>query len=227
MTSWGDACLVPTPNGDRSDFRARAGKTKRERSRAAFIAAAGRLFAQRGWQGTRLEDIAREAGLGAATVYNHFPSKLVLVATVYAPLMQPLFDHAQDDLAQARPAPEALRRHIHELVGIARAHRALTIPFLEAVTEATLRAGGPPVRDDDPRRIVPLTTPLIQLVETGQQRGELRPYPAAEDVGPFITNAALLRVLTHPHESAEDTTALVLTFLLCAMGLVTRVEARV
>jgi hypothetical protein len=149
------------------------------------------------------------------------------MATVYASLMRPLFDHAQDDLAHARPAPEALRRHTYELVEIARAHRALTIPFLEAVTEATVRAGGPPVRDDDPRRIVPLPTPLIQLVEAGQRRGELRPYPTAEDVGPFITNAALLRVLTHPHESAEDTTALVLAFLLCAMGVVSGVKARV
>src|SRR5512144_1636398 len=148
---------------------------------------------------------------------NHFPSKQILVAAVYAPLMQPLLDHAREDLAQARPALETLRRHIRELVAIARQHRALTIPFLEAVTEAALHDDGRKVGDQDPRRIAPLTTPLTQLIAAGQQRGELRPFPKAEDMAAFITNAALLRVLTHPHESVKDTTSLLLALFLCSL----------
>ena len=54
-----------------------------------------------------MEDVAREAGLGVAVIYNHFPSKDALVTTAYAPLMQPLFNHAEEDLAQGVVFDEA------------------------------------------------------------------------------------------------------------------------
>lgn len=216
MASWPDE----TPqNGETAHSRARAGRTKRERSRTVLLEAAGRVFAKRGWQGTRVEHIAHEAGLGVTTIYAHFPSKQALLACVYAPVMQSLFEHAGEDLAQERPAVQAVRRHISELVGLARQHQALTIPFLESVTEATLRTNGTVVGDDDPRRIVPLATPLSQLVAAGQRRGELKPFPTAGDIGAFITDIALLRVFTRPHESVEDTSVLALACLLCTVGL--------
>ena len=44
-------------------------------NRAAVIRAASRLFAERGWSGTSVRDIAREAGVSVETVYGTSGSK--------------------------------------------------------------------------------------------------------------------------------------------------------
>jgi AcrR family transcriptional regulator len=50
-----------------------------EERRAQILEAARRCFLERGYQGTRVEDIARAAGLSKGAVYFHFESKRVLL----------------------------------------------------------------------------------------------------------------------------------------------------
>jgi len=49
---------------------AQAGQT-----RLAIIAAASRLFAEKGWSGTGMRDVARAAQVSVETVYANFGSK--------------------------------------------------------------------------------------------------------------------------------------------------------
>ena len=86
-----------------SESRARAARTKRDRTRAALLGAADPAFAARGWARTRVEDIASAAGVSNATAYNHFPSKHALIGHVYAPLVQTLRTQAYRDIAAGRP----------------------------------------------------------------------------------------------------------------------------
>ena len=52
-------------------------------TRAAVLEAATRLFAERGWAGTGMRDVAREAGVAVETVYANFRSKPeLLIAAV-------------------------------------------------------------------------------------------------------------------------------------------------
>lgn len=53
---------------------------------------AERLFAQKGFAGTAVRDIAREAGLTAPSLYNHFEGKQALYEAVLARGVQPLID---------------------------------------------------------------------------------------------------------------------------------------
>lgn len=48
-----------------------------------ILNAALRLFAGRGFYGTTMPELAREAGVGAGTIYRHFDSKETLVNTLY------------------------------------------------------------------------------------------------------------------------------------------------
>lgn len=50
-------------------------QTRYRKQRRDLLLAAGRLAAQRGYQGTRISDIVAEAGLSKATFYEHFASK--------------------------------------------------------------------------------------------------------------------------------------------------------
>jgi AcrR family transcriptional regulator len=63
----------------------------RAERRAAIIEAAGRLFGERGYEATRLDDVAAAAGVTKPIVYRHFDSKRGLYLA--------LLDRHRDDLA--------------------------------------------------------------------------------------------------------------------------------
>ncbi len=54
-------------------------QTQAKRTRADIAAAAGRLFVTRGWAGTTIADVAREAGVSVPTVYAAYGGKKALV----------------------------------------------------------------------------------------------------------------------------------------------------
>jgi AcrR family transcriptional regulator len=51
-------------------------------TRSVVLDAAGRLFAERGWSGTSVRDVAHEAGVSVETVYASVGSKTTLLARV-------------------------------------------------------------------------------------------------------------------------------------------------
>src|SRR5262249_29417353 len=52
-------------------------------TRSDVLAAATRLFAETGWPGTGMRDVARAAGVSVETVYAHFRSKSELLIAVH------------------------------------------------------------------------------------------------------------------------------------------------
>ena len=63
-----------------------------ESTRERILDVAEALFADRGFAGTAVRDIAREAGLTAPSLYNHFDGKQALYEAVLGRGVQPLFD---------------------------------------------------------------------------------------------------------------------------------------
>ncbi len=63
-----------------------------ESTRERILDVAERLFARKGLAGTAVRDIAREAGLTAPSLYNHFEGKQALYEAVLNRGVQPLFD---------------------------------------------------------------------------------------------------------------------------------------
>jgi AcrR family transcriptional regulator len=69
------------------------------RNRAAIIDASRRLFGERGLDAP-LDQIARLAGVGNATLYRHFPTRCALVAAVFADTLQDVVAAAREARAQ-------------------------------------------------------------------------------------------------------------------------------
>jgi AcrR family transcriptional regulator len=199
------------------DARQRAAETKRRRTRGALLVAAAELFAQRGWHGTRIEDIAKVAGVSAATAYNHFKNKQALMGHVYAPLAKDLIKAAERDVARMHPPLLAVRRHVHDLADLARRHRDLTVSLVAAIQEQTMRTGAAAQNPDDVRVLVPLADPLITLIGYGQRDGVFKTEPPATESGTYHTSALLYRVLSRPHETPHETASVVLSQLLPAL----------
>lgn len=196
--------------------RQRAAQTKRDRTRRAILDAARRLFVENGWLPTTVDGIATEAGVGTATVYNHFPSKNVIAGHAFRPLIEDLLVDTRwaDDAVSPSLALTAL---IDDLTSRVRSQTALTIALLEAVNDSTARHGMK-MDEDDPRYWVPLPPLFTQIIRRGQDCGEFLGYPRAGEAGPLLSNLLLLRVLTRPAESAPETSRLITTIAARLLG---------
>jgi TetR/AcrR family fatty acid metabolism transcriptional regulator len=58
-------------------------KKSREKKKILIIEAAARVFARKGFNGTVIQDIATEAGIGKGTIYEYFESKNDLFFSVF------------------------------------------------------------------------------------------------------------------------------------------------
>lgn len=119
------------PNDGKPDglaaYRARIVAEKR----AAAMDAAIKLFLANGYDHTKLEHVAKSAGISSATVYKHFPTK----AALFGGIMARLWENEPDDLPPM-PAPGNPREG---LLAIGRAYADLlredqTVALFRVVT---------------------------------------------------------------------------------------------
>ncbi len=95
MTDEGEPTAVRKPRADA------------QRNRTRLLETAKAAFAEKG-SGASLDEIARTAGVGAGTLYRHFPTRDALVAAVYRNETEQLVA-AADRLAKTHPPVTALR----------------------------------------------------------------------------------------------------------------------
>ena len=80
-----------------------ARKSKGERTAERILDAAEALFAERGFGGTSLRAIARDAGIQEPGVYNHFASKQQLYAAVLDRALSPMADAMNEQPGRRDP----------------------------------------------------------------------------------------------------------------------------
>jgi AcrR family transcriptional regulator len=78
-------------------------------SRADVVAAAGKLFAERGYHGTSMRDLGRELGLLGSSLYAHVESKQDLLVEVVEEGARLFQDSADEALAAGGSAGDRLR----------------------------------------------------------------------------------------------------------------------
>ena len=82
-------------------------RTDAQRNRERILAVAKEAFARSG-ANTSLDDVARQAGVGAGTLYRHFPTRDALLEAVYHTEVAKLAA-AERELSEKLPPVEALR----------------------------------------------------------------------------------------------------------------------
>jgi len=88
-------------------MKTRKPRSDGQRNRDLIIHAAKAAFTANG-AGASLDDIAKKAGVGAGTLYRHFPSREALLGAVYRAEVEKLADSAEQ-LGQESPPLEALQ----------------------------------------------------------------------------------------------------------------------
>jgi AcrR family transcriptional regulator len=83
-----------------------------ERNRERIIAAALEVLLELGAEAP-MDEIARRAGVGNATVYRHFPDRTSLIRSVTMSVIEETARFAEEALAEEPDAASALRRFVH------------------------------------------------------------------------------------------------------------------
>ena len=101
-----------------------------EDQREAILGCAATLFAQRGYPGTSMNEVAQACGLSKATLYHYYKDKYALLVSITEGHVQRLHALVAEVTAE-RLAPEAhlrelVRRIVEEYAGAQAAHRVLT-----------------------------------------------------------------------------------------------------
>jgi AcrR family transcriptional regulator len=147
----------------------RALRADARRNRQAVIAAAKKLFAERGLE-AQMPDVARTAKVGVGTVYRHFQTKDELIAALVAERFERLADKAREAL-QTQDAWEGICTFIRFSAQIQADDRGLCEVM-----------GSRPEVMDAAAREVELPTLCDQLVTRAQRAGQLRRDLGWEDI---------------------------------------------
>ena len=141
-----------------------------QRNREAIVEAARQVFCDQGLEAP-LEQIARRAGIGIATLYRHFPSRATLLDAVLADTVQAHVEVAERALAMDDPW-EGFAFYLEQSCRLQAADRGLNdvmgMRFPRATTVETAKT-----------RLYEL---VGQVVDRAQQSGQLRADLTLEDL---------------------------------------------
>ena len=91
----------------------------------AIIEAATRLFAEQGFEAVSVAQIARDAGVGKATVFHHFPSKLALYEAVLDRIGSDALWIVEDESWRSQDAESFLAGYIEREIRHLESNRAM------------------------------------------------------------------------------------------------------
>jgi len=154
--------------------------------RRAILHAAVRVFAEKGYHGCRIADVARAANVAYGLVYHYFRNKEELLESVFAEQWTILINAIQaidEGAGTASEKIEAIFGFVFDVYKTAPA--AVRVLILEVTrTPNSLRAGSTRETFERAMHLV------ADIVRQGQTSGELRP-----DVDPILAASGLLGAL--------------------------------
>ncbi|WP_219462357.1 TetR/AcrR family transcriptional regulator [Nonomuraea rhizosphaerae] len=163
------------------------------RKREAILTAAVDVFAERGID-IALDEVARRAGVGIATLYRHFPTREALITGAYVREIDLLCDGV-DDLLAAMPADEALIAWMQRFVGYVAGRPGMALALKSIVTTTDAQA----LKASHDR----VHSALALLVGAGQRDGLIRADASSEDLANGLSGVSLANSQPGTRERAD------------------------
>lgn len=162
--------MTQPPNPPRPTPRPAGGPSRTDalKNRDHILQVAHEAFAESG--ATSLNAIAKRAGVGAGTLYRHFPTREDLLLAVYRHEMQQLVDSVPEILATHAPL-DAFRTWFHTLARYVRLKHGLGEALHTAAAQEIIN-----------ETYAPVTQAVATLLTACEQEGSLRPGLDAADV---------------------------------------------
>ena len=172
-------------------FRRRAEARPDEVLDAALV-----LFAEKGFAATRVEDVAKQAGLSKGAVYLYFPSKDAIMEGLVRRALVPVAENAAQMLAGFEGDPrDAIRAVLYLIAGKMQDPDTLAVPRLILHEVAQFPQLAQMYRREVLDRAMPV---LVNLIHRGIAEGVFRPVDAEltlrNVVGPLMMHVLLVEV---------------------------------
>jgi AcrR family transcriptional regulator len=136
------------------------------RNRQRLVDSAHEVFSESGLDAP-LDDIARRAGVGNATLYRHFPSRCSLIAAVFTETLVAVVAAADEALAESDPWA-GFAGHVRFLCGLQAGDRALADLLTATIT------GAPELEALRTRALAAAVILIRRARKSGQLRAEFR-----------------------------------------------------
>lgn len=152
------------------------GMTRADEKREAILAAALSLFAERGFHGTSVPDLAKKAGVGTGTIYRYFDNKEALVNVLYQHWKLRLLEATVGALPEGESWRARFRILWHALVDFSLEHPG-AIEFLDLQHHASYL--------DEPSKAIEAQSAaaFLMLVQQGQAEEVFTPLESPALVG--------------------------------------------
>ncbi len=142
---------------------------RKQRTRAAILDAAERLFDEPGYAATTMQDIATLAEIGLGTLYGYFVSKEELLRTVLSARRDAAVVRGSVELQHVRGSLDRVCLLLRQVWEYLDANRRMSLALTAIDTSR------PTVRQPNQQD---LFGTLVRLLRRGQERGEVAPVPA-------------------------------------------------
>lgn len=152
-----------------------------EATREALIDAATALFAERGFEGTRVDQIAQSAGVNKAMISYHFGGKKSLYNEILATTLNEAHDRFHEIRYSEAPADERLRDFIFAFADLAATQPALPVMIIREVL-----SGGLHIDEDLLPRFLELFKLVQGIIDQGVREGTFT------NVNSYVTHLSLL-----------------------------------
>jgi AcrR family transcriptional regulator len=141
----------------------------------SLLQTAVRLFNERGYDGTSMEDLSRKLGITKSAIYHHVPSKEELLRLATGRALDGLFEVAAEVAATPGPAIDRLERLVRGSVAVL----ADRLPFVTLLLRVH---GNTKAERDALARRREFDRFAAELVKQAAAEGDLRP-----DIDPAVT----------------------------------------
>lgn len=144
-----------------------------ERAKAAIVEAAARVFGARGYHGSTMEDLAREAGYAVGSLYNYFGGKEELYWAVLETIDRALQDAGEVERADTMAFRERLESLLRRGFAAVKQFKGFFATFFLEVATFDVKLGSELSALKD-RVIARTIGSFEELVKVGIERGEVR-----------------------------------------------------
>jgi len=160
---------------------------KFEIRKGQILNAAEKIFAQKGYHDATISDVAREAKVSEATIYEYFPSKEELLFSIPGETVRKSKDRIEFMLQFIRGASNRLRAVIYHYLWFYE-----TKPDYAAVTMMILKQNRKFLEEPAYQDIREVSRVILQIVNEGIAEGEFK-----ADINPHLVRSAILGTIEH------------------------------
>lgn len=154
---------------------------RKRNARATLLAAAERIFAERGLAGARTEEIAAAAGVNKALLHYYFDTKEKLFRAVLEDLFQQLATRLRGPLSESREPRRALWAYLDQHFRFLVEH-----PNYPRLFQREIMSGGPRLHLVVRRYLQPIYAGLRRVLRAGIRGGDFRPVDVDNTVVSLI-----------------------------------------